>query len=393
MKIEENMLTLINLKQEGDYWDFKREWYHEDVKADLLHDIICMANNLADKDAYIIIGVDEMNDFSLVNVTDQAERKNTDDIVTFLRDKKFLGGIRPTVFVDNLTINGVAIDVIVIKKSNNTPFVLAEKFQCVKGGHIYTRIQDTNTPKDKTADLDKQEYLWRKRFGIEKPALERLSILLSDYKNWECNLMDKHYGYHKIFPEFRFEYEELNANDEPISYFYTNPKCFFGKFRLLYHQTILWESHVYTFDEMRIALPQFRIGLINMKEWFYYYILNEFEGKLLKIFNYSEYNRCYPNRDLSQKRLIAVGGSRSSVEDSHYFCVFNTADEKEDFIQYCERTISNFPDKDLELHYFEAFHNYSEEKVTKDTIIGIAKVIEIYKQWLSDRTRGVDNNG
>lgn len=40
------ILELVLLKQEGSYWDFKREWYSPDKKADLLHDIICMANNL-----------------------------------------------------------------------------------------------------------------------------------------------------------------------------------------------------------------------------------------------------------------------------------------------------------------------------------------------------------
>lgn len=48
---------LIILKQEGSYWDFKREWHHN--LPDLLHDIICMSNNLANHDAYIIFGVDE----------------------------------------------------------------------------------------------------------------------------------------------------------------------------------------------------------------------------------------------------------------------------------------------------------------------------------------------
>ena len=52
---------LISLKQEGAYWDFKREWYSQNKKDDLLHDIICMSNNLSNRDAYIIIGVDEEN--------------------------------------------------------------------------------------------------------------------------------------------------------------------------------------------------------------------------------------------------------------------------------------------------------------------------------------------
>ena len=55
--------NLISLKQEGSYWDFKREWYSKDKKADLLHDIICMANNLSNRDAFIIIGIDEENDY------------------------------------------------------------------------------------------------------------------------------------------------------------------------------------------------------------------------------------------------------------------------------------------------------------------------------------------
>jgi hypothetical protein len=58
---QEEILELINLGQEGGYWDFKKEWYKPDNKGkqDLLHDIICMANNLENRDAYLIIGVDE----------------------------------------------------------------------------------------------------------------------------------------------------------------------------------------------------------------------------------------------------------------------------------------------------------------------------------------------
>ena len=66
---------LISLKQEGNYWDFKREWYSRDKKADLLHDIICMANNLVNRDAYIIIGVDEENDYSFSSVKSDPNRK------------------------------------------------------------------------------------------------------------------------------------------------------------------------------------------------------------------------------------------------------------------------------------------------------------------------------
>ena len=67
---------LISLKQEGAYWDFKREWYSQNKKDDLLHDIICMSNNLSNRDAYIIIGVDEENDYSFSSIEFDQNRKN-----------------------------------------------------------------------------------------------------------------------------------------------------------------------------------------------------------------------------------------------------------------------------------------------------------------------------
>ena len=64
---------LISFKQEGSYWDFKREWYSEGKLADLLHDIICMANNLENRDAYIIIGIDEENDYCVRDVFEKTQ--------------------------------------------------------------------------------------------------------------------------------------------------------------------------------------------------------------------------------------------------------------------------------------------------------------------------------
>lgn len=81
------ILDLILLKQEGSYWDFKREWYFQDKKADLLHDIICMANNLSNRDAYIIVGVDEENDYSFSSVNPiQTERIHNNWLILFERN-------------------------------------------------------------------------------------------------------------------------------------------------------------------------------------------------------------------------------------------------------------------------------------------------------------------
>jgi len=115
---------LIALRQEGGYWDFKREWYANDKKGkqDMLHDIICMANNLEGRDAYIIVGIDVENNYSLCMVDKDLNRRNTQNIVDFLREKKFAGGIRPTVSVETIEIDLVEIDVLLVRFDRNTPY-------------------------------------------------------------------------------------------------------------------------------------------------------------------------------------------------------------------------------------------------------------------------------
>lgn len=143
---------LISLRQEGEYWDFKKEWYQN--KSDFLHDIICMANNLSNHDGLIIIGVDEETDYSICDVTNDTNRRRTQDIVAFLREKKFAGGIRPTVYVQPLFLRKNEIDVIIIKNDRNTPYYLTEQYQGVFANNIYARIMDTNTPKNSSADIN-----------------------------------------------------------------------------------------------------------------------------------------------------------------------------------------------------------------------------------------------
>lgn len=200
----DEIVSLIDLNYEGSYWDFKQKW-HENT-ADLLHDIICMANNLENRDAYIIIGVSETDNGLEVTGVPDENRKNQQNLIDFLKNKKFAGGIRPTVYVSTIYCPK-EIDVIVVKNSTNTPFYLSEQFnfgkECVRAGNIYARIGDTNTPKTSIADIDKVEYLWRKRFGIDLNINEKLLILLDNPKGWQDDFKNSNMIYHKTYPEFQ----------------------------------------------------------------------------------------------------------------------------------------------------------------------------------------------
>ena len=168
-----------------------------------------MANLTEHCDGHIIIGVDEENYYSVSGVENDANRKTTQSLVTFLRDKNFASGIRPVVHVETLEIGSHLVDVVVIEDSINTPYYLSSNFQGVRPFHIYTRVQDTNTDITKSADPDVVEKLWRKRFGIDRTALDRAFLYLRHPEAW-VDIDDETGWFYKYAPEFTVHYELID---------------------------------------------------------------------------------------------------------------------------------------------------------------------------------------
>jgi len=243
--LNQQIQKLISLRQEGAYWDFKKEWYSNEKKSDLLHDIICMANNLENKDAYIIIGIDEEDKHRVSSVADDENRKNTQMLVDFFRDKKFSGGIRPIVYVETIFLKDGEIDVIVVKNTYNTPYYLSEKYQGVFANNIYTRVMDTNTPKEKSADIHHVEYLWKKRFRLISTPLERVKYYLEKPNEWinsTSGISSK--KYYKYFPEFtieRIQEDDLNGYEYYL-FNQTDRRPRWYEIKLYYHQTLLFAT-------------------------------------------------------------------------------------------------------------------------------------------------------
>ena len=52
-------------------------------------------------------------------------------------------------------------------------------------------MKDTNTPKDSSADINVVEKLWKKRFGLDASALERVKIYLQNSQDWTSNKTGK----------------------------------------------------------------------------------------------------------------------------------------------------------------------------------------------------------
>lgn len=325
--INQLIQDLISLRQEGSYWDFKREWYGNEKKSDLLHDIICLANNLDNKDAYIIIGIDEENNYEVKSVSNDANRKNTQMVVDFLRQKKFSGGIRPVVQVETIIIDNGEIDVIVIKNTFNTPYYLSENYQGVFANNIYTRIMDTNTPKEKSADIHHVEYLWKKRFRLISTPLERVKYYLGNSEDWlfsPDNTTSK--KYHKYFPEFTIEHT-LESEGGGYQYYLfnqTDSRPRWREIRLHYHQTQLFVTEGVALDGGRYFTPTpitDGISISSQRNWditFKYFIKDTLEYIIHEFY------------------FTPDGDEESTSHRRFMECliVFDSINEKESFKQY-----------------------------------------------------------
>lgn len=245
LELIDEIEELIMMHQEGSYWDFKREWYDDSKDGDLLIDIICMANNLVDRDAYIIIGVNEECDYAIHDVSQDANRRNTQMLTDFIRGKKFAGDFRPVVTVEQVHLDGGLVDVIVVHNSINTPYYLKEKYKGIFANNIYVRLQDSNTPVDKSADFHHAEYLWKKRFGMLLSPIEKVKLYLKHPEHWANSPSSEDKKYYKYAPEFTIDHT-YEPEDDRTGYEYylfaqTDSRPHWSEIRICYHQTVLAE--------------------------------------------------------------------------------------------------------------------------------------------------------
>ena len=175
MELEKVVKSFIDRKSEGSYWDFKRSWHSNN--ADLLKDILCMANNTTVdmQDGYIIFGIEDKT-YKVIGVSGDTNRKNQENIIGFLSNQIWSGEEMPAVDVKTIEIAEKEIDVLIIHNSNVTPYYLLKDYAkadvpgksktVIHAGVIYSRIGDRNTSSAECATKQDVEFLWKKRFGL-----------------------------------------------------------------------------------------------------------------------------------------------------------------------------------------------------------------------------------
>lgn len=151
--INRTIVNFIRSKKEDYFYDFKEILPKNN--EDLLHDILCLSNNLENKDAYLIIGV--ADNFEVKGVNDEWKSNN---IFDFLKSLKFAGDRRPTIQIDEIYYQYKKIMVIKCVSSSDVPFYLEERYRKINDHQIYTRVGDTNTPITGHANYKDVEKLW-----------------------------------------------------------------------------------------------------------------------------------------------------------------------------------------------------------------------------------------
>lgn len=212
MELRQIVESFIEKDSEGSYWDFKQNWHSNN--ADLLKDIICMANNTTKdmQDGYIIFGIEDST-FSITGVSEDRNRKNQENIIGFLSSQVWSGEEIPNVEVKSIEISGKEVDVLIIYNSNITPYYLLEDYSktsdlgksktILRAGVIYSRVGDRNTSSAECATKQAAEFLWKKRFGLvgsdEFKVTKRLEKIDSWYSTDEYDTFyNSEYGDIKI---------------------------------------------------------------------------------------------------------------------------------------------------------------------------------------------------
>ncbi|MGE0739174.1 AlbA family DNA-binding domain-containing protein [Sulfurimonas sp.] len=349
---------LIALKKEGVYWDFKQE--HHQNNVDFIHDVICLANARNDGDRYLIFGVDDNS-----KIIELSNFKKQADIVDTLRNAHFADDIFPDITLEDLVIDDKTIQVLRIKNTSNKPYYLRQEKKdhkkTINAGTVYTRVMDTNTPKNRVASSKDIEYMWKERFGLIQTPLERFKIYLEDFKGWQHSGEISHYGQ---FPEFTIQSledsycqgaEKLEWARGEIGYHYNSGNVV-SVFGFYYYSTLLKKLCCVQFDggKKYIVNPDWEaIG----KGRIYFYLEDSFE------YAYQKFLTEEREEDFSKQ-------IRSTASSNFDIPVFSSKNKLQNFLIEAKKQFSHDDSN-------------SPETNEKEQNILFYSYLNFYKKWLN----------
>lgn len=375
--IEVRIKNLIQSRSEGDYWDFKQEWYKENER--LLHDILCFANTVHDRDCYLIIGISDTGE--VIGVSEENRMKQA-HILDLLSNTVFAGDNIPEVRLDTIIIGGKEIDVITIFNSYAVPYYLkskSKKYSNIREGYIYTRVGDKNTPISQNASIQQIEAVWKKRLGLTQPPLTQIINRLGNKSEWTQS-EDTHYNVYK--PEFKLVEEyDYDEDDRKKGEFYVysqyNSKFMYKNLKIMCNETILKELELVVLDSGRYKTPVPEWGYVGYDEWgvnhkytYKYYLKDSLDYKLQQFFfDIEDSEEVYAKRKFDEVVLY-----------------YENEEEKATFESYVEgnlRIIKSYLNEVAKRYYTIDTDNKMDAKVCKDRLstgLALNRALEEFRE-------------
>ena len=227
------------------------------------------------------------NDRTIVGVQSDSNRKNNADIQDLLRQSNF--NRIPTVNLKTIEHQpSIKVDILTIKNRPDKPFFLVKdktyQGKTLRAGVIYTRLGDTNIPLQESASEAQIELMWRERFGLGLPPLDRMKLLLDDFEAW-ISINDDNQLYHKQFPEFTVRKGKQIKDPfcESWSERFSDISAHSFEVEIRYFETILSKETFITCDGGRYQIPLPEIDMSNSERQFYVQI-NSLAYKIARIF-------------------------------------------------------------------------------------------------------------
>ncbi len=199
----------------------------------------------------------------------------------------------------------IEVDILTIRNRPDKPFFLVKdkSFQgkTIRAGVIYTRLGDTNIPLQESAPEAQIELMWRERFGLGLPPLERMKLLLDDFEGW-VSVNEDAQLYHQQFPEFTVRQGKLiNENfRESWSERFPDISAHSFEVELRYFETIIHKETFVTCDGGRYQIPLPNSDIAESERKFYIQ-KKSFAYNIAKI-----YGQYYPVEDALQRAGIEL---------------------------------------------------------------------------------------
>ena len=329
--LHDTVASLAALKHEGNYWDFKREWHSDNTK--LLHDIICLANNLEQSTSYLVIGIDEDQDYVAVDVTGDENRRNTQGLTDLITKVSWYGNLWPDICVETILIDGMTVDVVIISSTHgHMPYTLAKPNGKLRPYAVYIRRNDTNTPIDSAATFAEVEALWRRHFGLDLAPIDRLPKLLENRGDWapRSQIGNTEILYHLYEPEFTIDHSRDRDSDAYEYYMFrqtdTDPMWF--TIQVLYKGEQI-------FDDYGVALDGGRYFTIVPEQGHFTWWGND---RLKTDVSYCYFEKGTLEWSLHRFFYKEEGGSELTAYEKFikWILVFESADERADFENFLQ---------------------------------------------------------